>query len=561
MSKHLIAAKRLVRMVLWVMVIAAASGLSLRAAEHSGRFVSEPEAPSKDAPRRPNVILILADDLGYGDLQCYGHPRFRTPYLDQMAADGIRLTQFNTPAPFCAPTRASLLTGRYPMRCGMPGNPAPDATPRINEIHLDETEVTLAELLKSAGYATAIFGKWHLGHARAEWLPTHHGFDEYFGIPYSNDMRPVALFEGDQKVEYPVQQAMLTERYTTRALDFIDRNQHQPFFLYLPHAMPHKPLAASPQFYGKSGAGLYGDVISELDASVGRILARLKELQLDQDTLVVFTSDNGAWYGGSTAGLRGMKSRSYEGAYRVPCIARWPGTIPAGQVSNELCVTMDLFATALAAAGVQSPADRTLDGQNLLPLMTEQQPVPRRVIFGQQGNAIATVRDQRWKLHVVPPSGSHAATLKPGTPWKDPRGPDGTTILAPLEQHTPDDHPGVTTGAEPKAMQLFDLQNDPSEQVDVTDQYPEIVRSLKADFDQFLSGLPVAAASAGTQVKTAPASSPPNIIVFLADDLGYGDLACYGHPVIQTPHLDRFASQGVRFTQCYSASAVCSPSR
>jgi arylsulfatase A len=569
MMQPLIVALKSVRILLWVTVIAAHTALGLHVSAEPGVMVQHQKSLAEDASGRPNVILILADDLGYGDLQCYGHPRFRTPHLDKMAADGVRFTQFNTPAPFCAPTRASLMTGKYPVRCGMPMNPAPDATPAINEIHLPEHQKTLAETLRSAGYATAIFGKWHLGHARTEWLPTHRGFDEYFGIPYSNDMRPVALYEGDQKVEEPVEQSMLTERLTQRALSFIDRNHQRPFFLYLAHAMPHKPLAVSSEWAGKSGAGLYGDVIGELDSSVGQIVSRLTELGIERNTLVIFTSDNGAWYGGSTGGLRGMKSRSYEGAYRVPCIVRWPGTIPPGQTVTQPAVTMDLHATILEATGIPRTSDQKTDGISLLPLMKNQARLPERVIFGQQRDEIATVRNSRWKLHVLAPNGVHAVTTDP-TIWKDPRGPDGTTILAPREQHTPKDHPGVVTGADPKAMQLFDLQVDPSEQQDVAAKHPEIAASLKQDYDRFQvdwksqltsAGIPSSDDRDKISGQSEPSAKSPNVVIFLADDLGYGDLGCYGHPLIQTPHLDAFAAQGIRLTQCYSASAVCSPSR
>jgi uncharacterized sulfatase len=258
-----------------------------------------------DSEKRPNVIVILADDMGYGELACFGHSKFKTPNLDRMAAEGAKLTQFGAPAPFCAPSRASLMTGRYPFRCGMTSNPAPDS-PDANNIHLPETEITLAQLFHRAGYATGMVGKWHLGHAKKEFYPINRGFDEYFGILYSNDMRPVQLLDGEKVVEYPVVQATLTQRYTKRALDFIERNKAKPFFFYFAHAMPHKPLAASEKFYKKSGNGLYADVISELDDSVGQVLAKVRELGLDENTLIIFTSDNGPWFGGSSGGLRGM---------------------------------------------------------------------------------------------------------------------------------------------------------------------------------------------------------------------------------------------------------------
>ncbi len=436
------------------------------------------------AAEHPNIVIILADDLGYGDLSCYGHAKFKTPNLDRMAAEGARLTQFNCPAPFCAPTRASLMTGRYPFRCGMTQNPAPDGGPDADGLHLPEDEITIAQLLKQGGYATGMIGKWHLGHAKPEWLPTHRGFDEYLGIPYSNDMRPVQVLEGDRRVEYPTVQATLTRRYTARALDFIERNKVRPFFLYFAQMLVHKPLAASEDFYLKSGAGLYGDAMAELDWSVGQVLAKLKALGLDENTLVLFTSDNGAWFGGSTGGLRGMKGSSYEGGYRVPCLARWPGKIPAGHVSAQPALTMDFFATALKAAHVEPPKDLVLDGRDILPLFTSDAKSPHEVVIGVQGPKLATARDERWKLHVLPGQDNFLKLDKPGQRWVDPRAPDGVTILAPYEQAQSNEHPGLRTGDAPKPMQLFDLQTDPGEQHDVATEHSDIVARLKKTFDE-----------------------------------------------------------------------------
>lgn len=436
------------------------------------------------AAARPNVVIILADDLGYGDLGCYGHPRFKTPRLDKMAAEGIRLTQFNTPTPYCAPTRASLLTGRYPFRCGLSANPTPDATPEADALALPLTEVTLPQLLKQAGYATGMVGKWHLGHKRPESLPTRRGFDEYLGILYSNDMRPVRLLDGEKVVEYPLVQATLTKRYTDRAVRFIEGNRDRPFFLYLAHAMPHKPLASSEAFYKQSGTDLYGDVLAELDESVGRVLDTLKNLGLDDRTLVIFTSDNGPWFGGSTGGLRGMKSTSWEGGYRVPCIARWPGRIPAGKVNDGMAVTMDLFATTLAAAEIKSLSDRLIDGKDLLPLLEGKAGSPHDAIAGQHGERITVMRDARWKLHLIAPRELRLAP--PGERWVDPRGPDGVTILAPYEQFQPSSYPGLRTGDETRALSLYDLKNDPGEQRDVAAQYPDIVARLKASADELI---------------------------------------------------------------------------
>jgi uncharacterized sulfatase len=285
-------------------------------------------------------------------------------------------------------------------------------------------------------------------------------------------------------------QATLTKRYTDRALKFIERNKTKPFFLYFAQAMPHKPLAASEKYYQKSGAGLYGDVIAELDASVGRVLAKLKELKLDDNTFVVFTSDNGPWFGGSTGGLRGMKGTSWEGGYRVPCIARWPGIIPPGHVSSEPAVTMDLFATALAVAGIAAPMNRVIDGADIRPLLTSDAKSPHQVIFGHQGPQLATVRDARWKLHVLA-ANDRMLKAPPNERWIDPRAPDGVTLLAPYEQYQPSDFPGITTGDSPTAMALFDLSADPNEQHNVAAANPAIVKRLKAQYDAVAKDLAV----------------------------------------------------------------------
>ncbi len=460
-------------------------------------------AAARTAEAPPNVIVILADDLGYGSLGSYGETRFKTPHLDRMSAEGMRLTHFNTPAPFCAPTRASLLTGRYPFRCGLTANPSPAGAPENNDLALPPSEVLLSQLFKSAGYATGMVGKWHLGHKRPESLPTRRGFDEYLGILYSNDMRPIQLLDGTKVIEYPVVQATLTRRYTTRALDFIERSARMPFFLYFAHAMPHKPLATTEQFYQKSGAGLYGDVMTDLDASVGEVLAKVKALGLDERTLVIFTSDNGPWYGGSSGGLRGMKGSTWEGGYRVPFIARWPGKIPAGGVTSALGVTMDIFATTLAAAGISAPKDRVIDGRDLLPVLTTQAPSPHHVVFGHQGPRLATIRDARWKLHVLAARERRDGT--PGEPWVDPWGPDGVTILAPHEQYQPTEYPGVRSGDPARNGALFDLQSDPAEQRDVSAEHRDVVARLQEAFEAVNAGVPAAptpaAASKGAKQK------------------------------------------------------------
>lgn len=441
------------------------------------------------AKQPPNIIIILADDLGYGDISCF-NPKgyYKTPNLDRMAAEGVRLMQFNCPAPFCAPTRASLMTGRYPFRCGMTSNPAPDGGPIADKIALPKSELTLADMLKTKGYVSICIGKWHLGHHQ-DYLPTHRGFDEYLGIPYSNDMRPVNLVEGDKVLEYPVIQANLTRRYTERAEEFIEKNQKKPFFVYLAHAMPHKPLAASEEFYKKGGKGLYADVLAELDHQIGELLKFVKDKGLEDNTLVFFTSDNGPWYGGSTGGLRGMKGTSWEGGYRVPFIARWPGHLPAGKQSSEPTVMMDIFATVLKATGTTPPKGLVIDGKDLWPLLTGADKGPHEYVFGHQGARLATVRDARWKLHVLKANDRHERLEKDGH-WIDPRGPDGVTIIAPYEQYPPEAYPGSRLGDAPLPMMLFDLLSDPGEQHNVAADHPDIVARLKAAYDEMNKDVP-----------------------------------------------------------------------
>jgi len=340
-----------------------------------------------ETAKKPNFVIIFADDLGYGDI----------------GAEGAKLTSFYVPTPYCAPSRGTILTGRYPFRHGVVFNPAPDGG--INEVGLPHSEITIAEALKKAGYASACIGKWHLGHT-FKYLPRKQGFDEYYGILYSNDMRPVQLVENEKVVEYPVVQATLTKRYTDRAIRFIERSakSNRPFFLYLPHAMPHKPLAASEDFYTpETPDDLYADVIRELDFSVGRVLSKIKELGLDDNTMVVFTSDNGPWYGGSTGGLRGstgglrgMKAKTWDGGLHVPMIARWPGRIPAGVVNNSPAATIDMLPTILKAAGLAPPADRIIDGEDIMPLLkSARAKTPHEAIFGMAGTRLMIVRSRR----------------------------------------------------------------------------------------------------------------------------------------------------------------------
>lgn len=436
------------------------------------------------AVQKTNVVIILCDDLGYGDVGIYGRGKFETPEIDRLADAGARLTHFYAPCPFCAPTRASLHTGRYPFRCGMMHNPFPRHD-RWDTLGLPASEVTLGELFQQAGYRTALIGKWHLGH-KPPFYPTRNGYDEYFGILYSNDMRPVELLDGEKVVEYPVVQATLTRRYTERAVRFIEANAERGYLLILAHAMPHKPLAPSEAFFGRSGKGLYGDVMAELDWSVGQVRAAVERSGAADRTLIWFTSDNGPWYGGSTGGLRGMKGRSFEGGTRVPLIAVWPRRIPAGHRSDGLGVTMDIFATSLAAVGIEPPKDRVIDGANILPMLTGDAPSPHEVIFSMQGDHLHRVRSGPWSLLLRPqpvdtPRGRMGGTWydEQGR-WRDPNGPDGVTILAPGDQPTPEEYPGELEGDAVKEVALFNIEEDPAERRDVAAEHPEVVERLRA---------------------------------------------------------------------------------
>ena len=420
--------------------------------------------------RLPNFIVIFADDLGYADLSCYGHPNIYTPRLDQMAREGIRMTNWHSAAPVCTPSRASLMTGRYPIRVGMPGNQGPDS-----KGGLSDEERTLAQALKTKGYKTAAFGKWHLG-STPGFFPTDKGFDKYFGLLYSNDMippwvntkRPLHLYRNDQPMdEQPVNQTTLTKRYTEEAIRFIQENKASPFFIYLPHSMPHLPIYASEDFTGKSKGGDYGDVIEEIDAGVGQILDVLKEEGLDEQTLVVFTSDNGPWrnlpprmyesepvekwHVGTTGPFRGAKATTYEGGFRVPGIMRWPGHIPAGQVNYELVTTMDVHTTILNLAEV-APPDKPLDGKDIWPLITEKTSSPHDYFYYFLGRNLQGVQNATWKLRIAPPADN----------WLSPE---------------------LQTGDEPIQLELFDLTNDPYEQFDVAAQHPDMVNLLKQKMD------------------------------------------------------------------------------
>lgn len=454
-----------------------------------------------------NVVIIYADDLGWGDLSCYGQKRYKTPHIDRLAEEGARLTNFTSCCPYCAPSRVGLQTGRYPFRTGLVDNPAPDGSKEQNQLGLPATEKTLGALFRAAGYRTACIGKWHLGH-QPQFHPLRYGYDEYFGILYSNDMKPVHLYQDERLFRTLVFQARLTEMYTDQSVQFIRQNRDRPFFLYLAHAMPHKPLAASNTFIGSSGAGLYGDVMAELDASVGKILEELKALQLDAKTLVVFSSDNGPWYGGSTGGLRGMKGQNWEGGLRVPLLARWPDKIPPGHTSDQPASMIDVFTTVLTAAGIPLPADRVIDGKDIMPLLTSDAESPHEAIFSMRSDELCTVRSGQWKLHLAPSGPRNYKIMRADEAWNDPRAPDGIHILAPPNQYHPSQFPGVNTGASEPGVLLFDLAADPSEQINVAAENPEIVERLQAYADKLLEVMPTPKSRARPLEKPAEKSPP-----------------------------------------------------
>lgn len=415
-------------------------------------------AQSKKVP--PNIVVIFVDDLGYGDLGVYGHPTIRTPKLDQMAAEGMRFTQFYVAAAVCTPSRAGLLTGRYPVRTGMVhGLMKADVLFPNSDIGLPQQEVTIAEVLKEKNYATMAIGKWHLGHL-PQYLPTAQGFDSYYGVPYSNDMdhvraqdgKPafwnIPLMQNEKIIERPADQHTLTKRYTEEAVKFIKNNSRKPFFLYLAHSMPHTPIFASAAFEGKSRRGLYGDVVEELDWSAGEIMKTLKDLKLDKNTLVIFTSDNGPWLvqrenGGSAALLREGKGSTWEGGHRVPMIAWWPGKIPAGAVNEDVATALDVLPTAAALANAPLP-DKKLDGYNIWPVLIANKQITRDAFMFYRGDQVFAVRDGKWKAHFI-------------TQTAYPNGP--------LEYQ--------------KTPLLYDLDTDPSEKYNVAAKHPEIIQKIK----------------------------------------------------------------------------------
>ncbi len=433
----------------------------------AGRMSAAPSRP-------PNIVMIFCDDLGYGDLGCYGSG-LRTPNLDRMAAEGVRFTQFYSANPVCSPSRAALMTGRYPTRVGVPRVLFPRDTTGLND-----GETTIAQVLKPRGYKTMCVGKWHLGHL-PQFLPTSRGFDEYFGIPYSNDMDPRVLLHNAETVEAKADMNTLTGKYAREAVRFIDGAKDSPFFLYFPHTMPHIPLGASEKFRGKSNAGLYGDVIAEIDWSVGEVFAALKRNGVDRSTLVMFSSDNGPWYQGSPGRLRGRKGSTYEGGVREPFLAWMPGRIPANRMVRGIGSLMDVLPTVAGLTGAQLPA-KSLDGIDIWPLMTgNRESIDREMLLYFDNLHVQCARQGRWKLHVAR---YNSAVYSPA-----PQGGRHNLALP--------------------APELYDMENDPDESYDVAPENPEVVRSMQARIETLIATFPPEIQKAYAETKAQPVGKTP----------------------------------------------------
>ncbi len=428
----------------------------------------------------PNVLIILTDDLGYGDISCYDEGAASTPNIDELANEGVLCTDFYVPTPYCAPSRATLLTGRFPLRHGVIKNPAPDAG--IDSVGISDEEILLGEIFQENGYKTKLIGKWHLGHLE-QYFPVKHGFDEYYGILYSNDMRPVQLIENMDTVEYPVDQAYLTRKYTEQAIRFIRESAGTPFFLHLCHAMPHKPLAASEAFYTpETRDDLYHDVIRELDWSTGQIISVLKEQGILENTIVIFMSDNGGTYGANNGPLKGKKATNWEGGVRVPFIIRYPERLPSGAVARVPSWSPDIFPTLLSLTGIPSPEGVILDGEEIIDLLKGEKQT-HAAIFTMRRDEIRTVRKGDWKLFLKRPVFYEAADL---SNWSDWRGPDGTTIIAPYEQADPSMYPGVKPEIMAGEKFLFNLQEDISEMANRAETQMEVMADLEREYVSFL---------------------------------------------------------------------------
>ena len=395
----------------------------------------------------PNIILVVADDLGYGDTTPYGAKLIETPNLEKLASEGVLLTSFYASGNVCSPSRAGLLTGRYPIRSGLANR-----TVAVDGAHgLPEAEITIAEMVQALGYRTALIGKWHLGDEPQHW-PTRHGFDYFFGLLHPNDAAGQSLYRNHEALENTLVQAELTTQFTSEAIQFIERNRHQPFLLYLSHTAPHIPLAPSKAFAGSSDAGDYGDVVQEIDHSLGEIMIAVDRSGLADTTLILFTSDNGPFPEGSAGVLRGGKGTGWDGAYRVPFIARLAGVIPAGAVSDAITMNIDLLPTLARFTGATAP-EVVIDGRDIFPVLQGVQQSPHEVLYFFNNERIAAVRTQRWRM-----------VLSDYPPWRDaqPILFDRSRDLYPM---------------------IFDMANDPGEQYDRTRDFPRVAKQLQSYLD------------------------------------------------------------------------------
>jgi arylsulfatase A len=440
--------------------------------------------PAPTRQRSPNVIFMICDDLGYGDLGCYGS-NLPTPHLDAMAAHGARFSRYNSAHPICSASRAALLTGRYGLRSGTAGAFGPHSPTGTS---LNET--LLSNLFHAVGYKTKAIGKWHLGDA-PQYLPTNRGFDSYYGVPYSDDMKPLPLIRDTTALDEDTNRELLTPRYTEEALKFIDQNAGNPFFLYLAFSYPHDPARASERFRGKTEFGEFGDAVAEIDWSAGEIMAALERKGIASNTLVCFTSDHGSWYQGNPGALRGRKASTFEGGFRVPFLAKWPGTIAPGKVVDEWCSSLDIVPTFTTLFELKRP-EKPLDGVDISSVFTgdgapaiEQKPRLYFSAMGNQGLDLHCIRKQNWKLRVA-------------------QGIEGEIYIN-----------DRTTGAKGSAWlqhpELYNLARDPAESYDVAKLHPEIVAQLSKEIAALMPTFPpeVVEAYAKLQEKKGDISTPP----------------------------------------------------
>ena len=495
--------------------------------------------------QQPNIILVLTDDLGYGDLGCYGSQHIRTPHLDRMAEQGVQSLQFRVAANICTPSRIALLTGSYPQRAGLSTGISPKR-PEHQHLGMHPNEITIPELLKTKGYSTGMVGKWHLGFDEV-FHPLNHGFDSYYGMP-SNFSHDTRMFRDREVIAETTDLSQLTANYTKSAVEFITNNSHQPFFLYLAHNYPHVPLKPNPEYKGRSKAGDYGDIIEELDNSMGTLIETLEKLDIADNTLIIFTSDNGplpkyADEFESAGAFRGSKYVTFEGGHLVPAIFYGPGILSPSEALSVPISSMDVLPTLAALIGVEIPNDRILDGKNIWPLLTGQttQP-PRESDYYYNDRNLQAIRRDDWKLHL-------------------PR--------------TPDDLPfwhrnGNKEFKELDEPFLVNLKEDVGESKNLAKQYPEVVAQLEREANRTREALGSSKSTGTAQrdtgdsrqltVKSRTGDKPPNFVLIFVDDQGYQDLGSFGSPNIKTPHLDRMASEGMKFTSFY-AQTVCGPSR